>query len=152
MTEIRVAGKTYTIKFSYRAARYKNCADTVMSLLVRVGEAEEKEDLQALVGEVTDIPLKATELFYAGLLQMHGNHPKGDGSVPDIETAEELLDEYLEENRDQKLSYSTVLTSLIECMGNDGFFDLIGLNEMLEEATKSTAPTRRRRRKATQTQ
>ena len=62
-------------------------------------------------------------MFYAGLLENHGDEVKS------IEDAKAILKGYIKENNS---NFYDVLTMLFECMSDDGFFRQIGLEQMTE--------------------
>ena len=70
---------------------------------------------------VADIPHIVKISFYSGLLENH------DLSEND---AYLLMKQYMKEN---KISYRKLFEDIKTCMEDDGFFDLSGLTEMMEE-------------------
>lgn len=91
---------------------------------------------------MSNIPQTALTIFYAGLMEAHGNHLKGDGSVPDIQTAKSLIAQFMKEHKDDEYgNFYGVMQMCIEQMGEDGFFDLVGLNAMANTKPKKQRKT-----------
>ena len=74
---------------------------------------------------ISEIPHIVKTAFYAGLL---ANNPVS------IEDSYKLLKQYMIEN---KFSYNKVFEQIKKCMEDDGFFDLSGLTEMLEQMNQA---------------
>ena len=136
MRTIEISGKEYTLKYAFKAAEYKECVQTMFDILsgayvVKQG-AEPKNNKEAIIGMingvsemVADIPNVVKITFHAGLLEEH-NLSK--------EESYELMKQYMVEN---KLSYKKMLDKIKECMEEDGFFELSGLNETMEEMNQT---------------
>ena len=141
MKRVTIGGKEYTFKYSVDASLYNECTESTMELLLNFGEAQgaaqaENVDYMTaarkVIGSITNIPQTALTLFYAGLLEYHGI--EGDKSVRSLDDAKKLLKTYLAEN--EGLSFYDVLTSLMETMGDDNFFALTGMDDMLSGGKK----------------
>ena len=87
---------------------------------------------------MSNVPQTTLHMFYAGLLEHHGNTENGDGAVTSLSDAKALLKQYIAEN---KSNFYSVMEMILEQMSEDGFLELIGLNEMLqtEEETPKKA-------------
>lgn len=134
---IKIGNKEYTIEYSFKAALYGDCAQSVMEVMSLMSVNENGgEGLSALIKGMTNLPSKVTTMFYAGLMQHHGDGKNADGSVPDIDTAEELLCQYFMENKGNEevknASFYGMFSSVLDQMGEDGFFELIGLDNLIE--------------------
>ena len=70
---------------------------------------------------VADIPRICRIAFYAGLLENH------DVSMDE---AKDIMKQYMKEN---KISFYRLFEDLKKWMEDDGFFDLSGLNEMIQQ-------------------
>lgn len=146
MKRITIGGKEYTIKFSVAASLYSDCTKTILDGFVNAGKVEASKDINYALDELLDtmsnLPQKTLTLFYAGLLEYHGR--RGDKSVMSMDDAEDLITDYLSEAKGTK-SFSDIFSELMETMVEDNFFDLIGLNKMIEETTE---PKKRGRKKS----
>ena len=127
---LKIGGKDYKLEYTVEASLYDDCVSSVTSLMVGISESEDKNDIKKLVKEISNIPKTTLIIFYAGLLEAHG--PEGDGTVSDLKDAKSLIRTYLEEHKDDEDgNFYGIMTLCIEKMGEDNFFDLIGLNKML---------------------
>ena len=133
MKQITINGKEYTIIYSFDAVLHKETVQKMFKVLsgayfVRQGiegNTEKQQVANAMIDGgaemIADIPHIVKSAFYAGLLE---KNPQTE------EEAHALMKQYMTEN---KLSYKALFTELRECMEDDGFFDLSGLTEMLQE-------------------
>lgn len=148
MKTLVINGNEYKLEYTFEAAEHKDTVQKMFKVLsgaylmkkgVVVDEADEEKAKEAMVNAmidgsaemVSDVPHIVKSAFYAGLLE---NNPKSE------EEAYSLMKEYMKEN---KISYRKLFEDIKECMEDDGFFDLSGLTEMLQEmngATKKKAP------------
>lgn len=140
MIKFTVDEKEYTLKFSFSAAEHKDTVQKMFNVLSGVylidgmNGANEKEDakniaivamLKGTSNMVSDIPHIVKTCFYSGLLECNPMSEKD---------ADNLRKRYMEEN---KISYKRLFEDIKKCMEDDGFFDLSGLTEMMEEMNKS---------------
>lgn len=140
MKVIKVNGEEYKIEFSFEAAEHKECVQKMFNVVSGVYiakhtglDANENDDKLKMAGAVVDgvsemvaeIPHICVTAFYAGLLE---NNPKSEAE------AKAIMKTYMKEN---KLSYKKLYEELRKCMEDDGFFDLSGLTDMLEEMNKN---------------
>ena len=140
MLEIVIKNKTYKLEYTFEAVRHKQLlkmmfdimsgAYTTKKILAVQNENEANAVVAMLDGTsdmVADIPEITEIAFYAGMLE---NNPV------DKAEAKSLMKQYMIDN---KLSFNALYTQIKECMENDGFFDLSGINEMLEQMNKAVA-------------
>lgn len=138
MLEISIKDKQYKLEYTFEAVRHKTLlkmmfdimsgAYTTKKILAIQNENEANAVVAMLDGTsdmVADIPEITEIAFYAGLLE---NNPV------DKAEAKSLMKQYMIDN---KLSFNALYTQIKECMENDGFFDLSGINEMLEQMNKA---------------
>lgn len=138
MLEIVIKNKTYKLEYTFEAVRHKQLlkmmfdimsgAYTTKKILAVKDENEANAVVAMLDGTsdmVADIPEITEIAFYAGLLE---NNPVSK------EEAKDLMKQYM---IDYKLSFNALYTQIKECMENDGFFDLSGINEMLKQMNKA---------------
>ena len=149
MKRITIGGKEYTFTFSVRASLYDDCIKSILDGFVTGGKLEasaKNEDIDTTINEVlstfANIPQKAITMFYAGLLENH------EDEIKSIKDARELIREYIEDNKDENgkwtKSFYDILSEMMEIMYEDNFFELIGLNKMVDQA----APKKRGRKKS----
>lgn len=149
MKRITIGGKEYTFTFSVRASLYDDCIKSILDGFVTGGKLEasaKNEDIDTTINEVlstfANIPQKAITMFYAGLLENH------EDEIKSIKDARELIREYIEENKDENgkwsKSFYDILSEMMEIMFEDNFFELIGLDKMVDQ----TAPKKRGRKKS----
>lgn len=134
MKIITIGGIDYTFEFTIEASLYSECTEKVTGLMVGAGSAQmeeenSKENIKAMISTMSDIPSVAMTMFYAGLMEHHGS--LGDGKVKSIKEAKLLVKQYLSENKDdEKGNFYALMQEMMECMSDDGFFELIGLDKM----------------------
>lgn len=146
MKRITIDNKEYTIEFSIEATLYNECTEKIMDLMVSAGiaEAETRNDelsdkqrvsvlADAFKKNVSDIPNRALTLFYAGLLEHHGEF--GDKSVLSINEAKRLLVCYMKQT--EGLSLYDVVNEMIEEMSKDHFFEKIGVDKVVKNANET---------------
>lgn len=138
MLEISIKDKQYKLEYTFEAVRHKallkmmfdimSGAYTTKKILAVQNENEANAVVAMLDGTsdmVADIPEITEIAFYAGMLE---NNP-----VSEVE-AKDLMKQYMIDN---KLSFNALYTDIKKCMEDDGFFDLSGINEMLEQMNKA---------------
>lgn len=139
---ITIGRKDYRLQYSVGAALYKDCVDGLTQLFTKIAKSKGQSQLPELLSAMSDIPSVTLKAFYAGLIKHHGL--KGDRTVLSLDAAEDLLEQYIEENSESDNgNMFGVLNELIEQMENDGFFKQIGLSQVVEgiqETMKLTAP------------
>ena len=149
---LKIGEKDYTLEYSFMAAEHN---DTVQKMFNVVSGAylfkranftdntTEEDVAFAMIegtGEmVADIPHIVKTAFYSGLLENHNVSQ---------EEAYVLMKQYMKEN---KISYRKLFEDIKTCMEDDGFFDLSGLTEMLQEMNKGIEEqTKKKPKKAPQ--
>lgn len=155
MKRITINNKEYTLEYSIEASLYDECTKTVMDTFVKAsmsaGYVKDGDSMAAISGvveSIANLPQKVVTLFYAGLLEHHGN--SGDHSVKSRADAKNILVMYLKESGK---SFVDVNNELLECIGEDNFFDLTGLSmigKKIDEITEENMeekPKRGRKKK-----
>lgn len=134
MKTLKIGEKEYALEFTFEAAEHKELVQSmfnVMSCAYIVRNEDETNETAAMINGVAemvaDVPRICRIAFYAGLLE---NSP-----VSEVE-AKELMKQYMKDN---KLSYNKLFEELKECMGDDGFFDLSGLAEVIQSIEKNVS-------------
>ena len=138
MKTLTIGGNEYKLEYTFEASEHKDTVQKMFKVLsgaylmrkgVVIDETDEEKAKEAMVNAmidgsaemVADVPHIVKSAFYAGLLE---HNPKSE------EEAYSLMKEYMKEN---KISYRKLFEDIKECMEDDGFFDLSGLTEMLQE-------------------
>lgn len=138
MKILTIGGKDYKVEFSFEAAEYKNCVDKAFKVVSGSYMARrsnyDKEDKQAMMemiidgtaDMVSDMPLVVTSFLYAGLLE---HNP-----VSDEAEAKGLFKQFIKENpEDDRASFYGMFDFLKQCMEDDGFFKLTGLDKLVKQ-------------------
>lgn len=130
---LKIGDTEYKLEYSFEAALYENCTETVLSIFRLMSSGRDQENL---IKGMSNIPNTAIVIFYAGLLEHHG--ASGDGTVKSIKDAKNLAIQYLKSTEDG--SFYKLMETCISQMGEDGFFGLIGLDQLMSipEATQET--------------
>lgn len=142
MRRLTINGKEYTVEFSIEASLYNECTEATMNMILAFGEAQGevesidvakenaeevfKSAIRKTIESASNIPKTAITLFYAGLLEHHGR--RGDNTVRSMDDATDLVREYI---RESKSNFYDIMNMMLECMGEDHFFDLTGLEKFL---------------------
>ena len=138
MKNITVNGKEYTLEYSFAAAEHKETVQKMFNIvsgayIIKQAQKAEENVANAMLdgtGEmIADIPNIVKTSFYSGLLENH--------NLTEDE-AYAIMKDYMKEN---KISFKKLFDDIKECMEDDGFFDLSGLTEMLEEMNKTIEET-----------
>lgn len=133
MKQITINGKDYKLEFSFEAAEYHEIVQRMFNLvsmapvLKRTASIETDDDAAVAMVDgsaemVGMIPETVKEAFYAGLLENHEGITKQE--------AKELMKSYMKEH---KLSFAKLFEEIRQCMEDDDFFDLSGINDMMEK-------------------
>lgn len=139
MRILEIGKKEYKIEFTIEASLYNECTEKVSDLMMNIAQAGEKEDIKKIISAMSDIPQTTLTMFYAGLLEHHGED--GDGSVITKKDAKKLIKQYFEEHQDDGTgNFYGVMEILVEQMGEDGFFKQIGLEQMLQQTEEKSKP------------
>lgn len=127
MKTIKIGGNDYKFEYTIEASLYPECSKIIMDIFVGYGKTQGyaetnnvDEMFNELVKSVSEIPQKALSLFHAGLLEHH------DLSE---EESKALLKDYIKESGK---SFSDILNELMGIVGEDNFFELIGVDKMFE--------------------
>lgn len=143
---LTINGKEYKIEFTIEAALYKDCTDKVTGFMVDVSSVEDKKNIKEIISTMTDIPQTTLIMFYAGLMEHHGED--GDQTIMSLHDAKKLIKQYFKEHADDETgNFYGVMQILLEQMGEDGFFKQIGLEQMAEQTTEKTVKTPQDRKK-----
>ena len=134
---LTIGGKEYRLEYSIEASLYADCVTSLMGMMADVENADNEKNVKKMLEGMSNIPQTALTIFYAGLMEAHGSHPDGDGIVPDIQTAKRLISEYMKEHKGEDSgNFYGVMNICVEQMVEDGFFELVGMNALMESPKK----------------
>lgn len=129
MLNFVVGGKEYTLEYSFAAAEHKETVQKMFNFVSGVSYMRRlamgsllDASLSSHGDNASDIASIAKTAFYSGLLENH--------KAITVDEAYDLQKQYMKEN---KISYKKLFDNIKNCMEDDGFFELSGLTEMLEE-------------------
>ena len=133
-----IGNKDYKLEYSIEASLSDECISKVTGLMYQVYKAQTDMDIKELLTTgIVDVPQSALAIFYAGLLENHSDEIKSKAQ------AKELIKVWFKENKDA--SWFKLMQDMIDAMGDDGFFKIIGLEDFLngepESQTESESET-----------
>jgi len=159
----KVEDKEYTLEYTFEAAENQKCVDAMTdifggAMMTKIDESKsEALQIRDFLMTISDLPRMAMDMFYAGLLENHGED--GDGTVMSRLDAKRLYKKFCKENPDDTMasSYYGLITVISEQMEKDGFFKRTGLADILESMDNAIQkevkkPTDRKRKQPTKKQ
>lgn len=139
---LKIGGKEYKLEYSIEASLYDDCVKGVMNTLLATSGGI-NQTAEEMISGMANIPSTALTIFYAGLMQYHGTHSDGDGTVPDLATAKKIAVQFLQEHKDDEQgTFYGIFAMCIEQMEEDDFFKLTGLEALMENINKAVKPKR----------
>lgn len=145
---INIGNVDYTFEFTMEASLYNECTERITGLMLAIEDAEDRKDIKAILTGISDIPQVALTMFYAGLLEHHG--VDGDNTITTKSDAKQLIKQFITEHKDDDLgSFYGIMNEMIAIMGDDGFFDLIGLTKMFQAEQKQVKKPQDHKKKVT---
>ncbi len=137
MKTVTINGKNYNLEFSFAAADESNLIQSMFKIVSGAylffngekGASVATVMLNGTAGMVGDLPKVCKQAFFAGLKEYHENIT--------FDEAVELMKSYMKES---KLNFNSLFIELKTQMEEDGFFELIGITEMLEEMSQDENP------------
>lgn len=142
---ITIDGKDYKLEFTIEASLCRECIEKISGLMVDLSKSD---DIKQMLSGVSDIPYTALICFYAGLLEHHGSQPDGDGTIPDINAAKRLAVKLLRDENSNIDNWYDLFTTCIDQMGEDGFFDLVGMTSLTPEKKPKKVPQDHKKKQA----
>lgn len=133
---LSIGGEDYKFEFSIEASLYSDCVQKITDIMVDVNSGESNADIKKVLSAFADVPSAAVTCFFAGLLEHHGS--EADGKVPNFKTAKKLAVQLIRDENSGVKNWYDLFTLCTEQMAEDGFFELIGLNDMLQIETEPT--------------
>ena len=159
----KVEDKEYILEYTFEAAENQKCVDAMTeifggAMITKIDESKsEALQIRDFLMTISDLPRMAMDMFYAGLLENHGED--GDGTVMSRLDAKRLYKKFCKENPDDTMatSYYGLITVISEQMEKDGFFKRTGLADILESMgnavqKETKKPTDRKRKQPTKKQ
>lgn len=157
MKTILINGNEYVLEYSFKAVEHKETVQKMFNVMsgaylvkdadMTNGEANKEHSLATMIQGVSemvaDVPHIVKTAFYSGLLE---NHDISE------EEAYLLMKQYMKDN---KCSFNKLFEDIKACMDDDGFFDLSGLNDMMERmnqnmtAAQAKKPAKKNTKKST---
>ena len=125
---VKIGGKEYKLEFSFEASMYSDCVSSVMNILGGLSG----DDMRTQIASMSDIPKTAVTLLYAGLLEHHGEELN-------LKDAKMLARQWILEQGEDGNFYA-LMKLCIDQMGEDGFFKLTGLEDMLTQEEEEAKP------------
>lgn len=126
---IKIGGEDYKLEFSIEASLYNDCIEKITNLMYSIDSGQNKRDVKQILSGISDIPNTAVICFYAGLMEHHGI--EGDGKVVNLLTAKRLAKQLLKDEESEVKNWYDIFRICLDQMSEDGFFDLIGMSDML---------------------
>lgn len=132
-----VGGKEYTLEYTFEAAENQKCVDAMTdifggAMMTKIDETKsEALQIRDFLMTISDLPRMAMDMFYAGLLENHGED--GDGSITSRMDAKRLYKQFCKENPEdaKAVSYYGLVTAISNQMEEDGFFKRTGMADIL---------------------
>lgn len=129
---LNIGNKDYNIEFNIEASLNAECVDQITEFVCGLNKANTRNPIQAVLNSVKDKPKTVLAMFYAGLLEHHGED--GDGTITSKADAKKLLKQYFAEHKDDDAgNYYALYSLLLGQMEDDGFFGLIGLEQTMKD-------------------
>lgn len=143
MRVLKIGKEEYKFQFDIEASLYSECTEKVTSIMFAMAGEEGKDAKKAFLSSLSDIPQVALHMFHAGLLENHN---------VTLSDSKELLKQYIKEHKeDETGSFYGVMNMLLEDMGEDGFFEMIGLDKMFQtEEVKEPKKPQDHKKKSTE--
>lgn len=137
---LKIGSKEYKLEYGIEASLYDDCVKSVMNTLLATSGGVDKTPEEMISG-MANIPSTALTVFYAGLLQYHGDNPDADGSVPNLATAKKLAAQFIQEHKgDEQGNFYGIFAMCLEQMEEDGFFKLTGLETFMDDLNVAAKP------------
>ena len=134
MKTIEINGRNYTFEFTFEAAMHEECVEKIISLIDGITSAQANENVQGYIASIAKAPKTVINMVYAGLLEHHADE------IKNVKDASNLIKDYFAEHKeDGEGNFMSLMSLMMETMENDGFFNMIGLDEIFNPGQKETA-------------
>lgn len=162
---LQIGDREYKLEYTIEASLYNECIQKMLDFFGNTFAITNEEELtkgmtneektkmrvkllQDSLSGMINLPSTAMTVFYAGLLEYHGE--SGDNTVQSMEDAKALIKQYFKEHEnDGTDNFYDLLNVCMEQMGEDGFFKRTGIERFLsqnEESEETPKPNRAARR------
>ena len=136
--EFNVGDKKYVLEYTFEAAENQKCVDAMTdifggAMMTKIDESKsEALQIRDFLMTISDLPRMAMDMFYAGLLENHGED--GDGTITSRLDAKRLYKQFCKENPEDAMatSYYGLITVISAQMEEDGFFKRTGMGDILD--------------------
>mgnify|MGYP000023906999 CR=1 FL=1 len=153
--DFKVEDKEYILEYTFEAAENQKCVDAMTdifggAMMTKIDESKsEALQIRDFLMTISDLPRMAMDMFYAGLLENHGED--GDGTITSRLDAKRIYKKFCKENPDDAMaeSYYGLITVISEQMEKDGFFKRTGLADILEKMGKAAQETEKEAKRPT---
>lgn len=125
MLEFKNGKKTYKLEYSIEASLYNACTESFMELISRFAESMDGQDSKEMIKSISNVPQSTLTMFYAGLMENHSDE------IHSEDDAKNLLKAMMKSDDERFNDFYSVMNVIIESMRDDGFFKLIGLEQMM---------------------
>lgn len=141
--KLTINDKDYTFEYSIAATLCESCVEKTTKLIFGIVDAESDADIDKMIRSITDIYGTTFALFYGGLLEHHSDEIRSE------KDAKALLTQYFKENTDRdQCNFYSLFSLLLEQVKEDGFFDLLGLDSMMDQMiSEQTVETKKTKAK-----
>lgn len=120
MMKLQIKGKEYKVKFGYNCFCDTDLMDRVQDLMNTLGSGSAENDRDvAVMGQIKELFTVVRDLIYMGL--------KKYNPVDTVQDVGNLLDDYIDEETEEKRGLFILFTELSNELLNEGF--LSGLTE-----------------------
>lgn len=139
MKTLKIGGESYILEYNFEAAMETDVVQMEFDILTGAAVAKETENadgkeinamLNATSKIVGSIPTFVSKAFYAGL--------KAHNEDIDKAESDKLLKAYMKQ---ENVSFFKVNEIIQKCMQTDGFFEISGLMETIEDLTSAVEQT-----------
>jgi len=145
--KFKVNEQEYEVEFTFRSSQCDEIKDIydfftakkVRDMLGNESTANMSESkgqmlqIEASLEQLADANKIMPKILYVGLVQNHGKRGKITQDILSVEDAIELYADFCDENSEDELSKSFVMLEKLKSkMEEDGFFERIGLSEIMK--------------------
>lgn len=147
-----VGEKEYTLEYTFEAAENQRCVDAMTdifggAMMTKIDETKsEALQIRDFLMTISDLPRMAMDMFYAGLLENHGED--GDGTITSRLDAKRLYKQFCKENPEDAMatSYYGLVTAISIQMEEDCFFKRTGMEDILGNMNSVVGETKKPRK------
>lgn len=149
---LQIGNKEYKLEYTIEASLYNECTEKMMEFFGKTFAIANEEELtkgmpdkektkvriellQNSLSGMVNLPSTAMTVFYAGLLEHHGEY--GDNTIQSMKDVKALIKQYFKDHEeDGNDNFYDLLHICMEQMGEDGFFKRTGMEKFLSQNSK----------------